>query len=727
VNTSRHRPELVGDFDALAASDPRACLLIGFDGCIVGLNAVARRALGLTVGDKLAGASPAPDEVDAYLKLCARSRGPVPRQLEFLSNAGSPVSWLCHGGLATRRDAGTGAVVLRMQNAEAGKSIFGELSSRIDALNAELGWRVRAERDAGHLAAIVSSSTDAIFSKTLDEVVTSWNEGAERMFGFAASDIVGESALQLIPEEKRAEEQALMAQLEAGENPPPTDTVRCTRDGRLIDVSVTTSPIRDGAGDVVGVSKIVRDISARKRDEDALRAAHATFRQLVENSPFGVYAVDADFRLVQVSKGAQKVFENVRPLIGRDFADVLRVIWPEPSASEFLGRFRHTLETGEPYREPSTVAIRHDTRQVETYDWQIERIVMPDGRYGVVCHFYDLSERQRFEAALRESEKRFRGTFENVSVGIAHVGVDGEWLEVNERLCEIAGLTNDDMRRRTLESIIHPDDRALARERLAGLLAGDLASFQIEQRYCRADGTLVWVDDSVDLQRDDQGNPLYFIHVIRDITQQVAALDHQKFLMRELSHRSKNQLAVVQAIATQTARNAASVDEFRNVFARRMRGLSVSVDLLVKGGWAGVSLSELVRGQLEAFFDKNNRLTSEGPDVTVDTGAAEALGLALHELATNCVKYGAWSAGGSVTVQWDFEATGTDQADLHLSWVERGGPRVDEPERRGFGRTVIEDMVAQRLDAEVALTYAQMGVEWRLRVPGSRCASWKRG
>ena len=175
------------------------------------------------------------------------------------------------------------------------------------------------------------------------------------------------------------------------------------------------------------------------------------------------------------------------------------------------------------------------------------------------------------------------------------------------------------------------------------------------------------------------------------------------------------------------ARNAASVDEFRNVFARRMRGLSVSVDLLVKGGWAGVSLSELVRGQLEAFFDKNNRLTSEGPDVTVDTGAAEALGLALHELATNCVKYGAWSAGGSVTVQWDFEATGTDQADLHLSWVERGGPRVDEPERRGFGRTVIEDMVAQRLDAEVALTYAQMGVEWRLRVPGSRCASWKRG
>ena len=121
---------------------------------------------------------------------------------------------------------------------------------------------------------------------------------------------------------------------------------------------------------------------------------HNSFKHLVENSPFGIYAVDADFRLSMVSAGAQKVFESVRPLIGRDFADVIRTLWPEPFASEAISIFRRTLETGEPYHAPSTVERRNDIGIVESYDWKTERLVLPDGRPGVVCHFYDLSERQ---------------------------------------------------------------------------------------------------------------------------------------------------------------------------------------------------------------------------------------------------------------------------------------------------------------------------------------------
>src|SRR4029079_6786916 len=135
-------------------------------------------------------------------------------------------------------------------------------------------------------------------------------------------------------------------------------------------------------------------------------AAHDTFHHLVQQSPFGVYVVDADFRLVQVSAGAQKVFENVRPLLGRQFADVLRVLWPEPFATEAIGIFQRTLETGEPYHAPSTVARRQDIGAVESYDWKIERLTLPDGRFGVVFHVYDLSERQRYETALREADRR---------------------------------------------------------------------------------------------------------------------------------------------------------------------------------------------------------------------------------------------------------------------------------------------------------------------------------
>jgi len=143
------------------------------------------------------------------------------------------------------------------------------------------------------------------------------------------------------------------------------------------------------------------DITERKIAEAQLRVAHGTFRHLVDRSPFGIYAVDADFRLVQVSDGAQKVFENVRPLIGRDFAEVLRFIWPEPFAAEAIERFRHTLATGESHHAQSTVGRRADIGTTETYDRKIERVTLPDGRLGVVCHFYDLSDRQRHEEHIK--------------------------------------------------------------------------------------------------------------------------------------------------------------------------------------------------------------------------------------------------------------------------------------------------------------------------------------
>lgn len=147
------------------------------------------------------------------------------------------------------------------------------------------------------------------------------------------------------------------------------------------------------------------DITRQKEAEEALRRSGEIFEHLVRNSPLGLYAVDADFRLALVSQGAQEVFKNVRPSIGRDFGEIMRMIWEEPFASEATRLFRHTLATGEPYHAPSTVERREDLGEVESYDWKIERVNLPDGRPGVVCHFYDLSEHQRLEADL---ERRVR-------------------------------------------------------------------------------------------------------------------------------------------------------------------------------------------------------------------------------------------------------------------------------------------------------------------------------
>ena len=136
------------------------------------------------------------------------------------------------------------------------------------------------------------------------------------------------------------------------------------------------------------------------RAEERLHVAHDTFRNLIDRSPFGTYIVDADFRMIQMSEGVQKAFGVLRPLIGQDFAAVVHAVWPDPFASEIIARFRHTLTTGEPYKA-ITNEHRADIEATEAYDWKIERINLPDGRLGVVCHFYDLTEKQQREDHIK--------------------------------------------------------------------------------------------------------------------------------------------------------------------------------------------------------------------------------------------------------------------------------------------------------------------------------------
>jgi len=229
-----------------------------------------------------------------------------------------------------------------------------------------------------------------------------------------------------------------------------------TKNGREVIVSARHQMIADADGHNY-VLETNRDMTESKRVEEDLRAAHDTFRHLVEQSPFGVYVVNADFRLVQVSAGAQKVFQNVRPLLGRDFADVLRRIWPEPFAGEAIGLFRHTLETGEPYHAPSTIERRRDSGELEAYDWKIERLMLPDGRWGVVCHFYDLSERQRYEELQRESEARFRTLADNISQLAWMTDERGGFFWYNRRWFNYTGTTLEEMRGWGWQKVHHPD------------------------------------------------------------------------------------------------------------------------------------------------------------------------------------------------------------------------------------------------------------------------------
>jgi two-component sensor histidine kinase len=199
--------------------------------------------------------------------------------------------------------------------------------------------------------------------------------------------------------------------------------------------------------------------------------------------------------------------------------------------------------------------------------------------------------------------------------------------------------------------------------------------------------------------------------------QRRAAENEIRFLMREVAHRSKNQLTVVGSIAKQTGRGARSLPAFQEAFQKRLQGLARSTDLLIAGGVAGVELGELVRTQIEPFAPGDGaRLEISGPAFRLGNHAAQTLGMAVHELATNAAKYGAFALpGGRLSVGWRVR-----RGKLELTWretVPRLRKRVETP---GFGTQVIERMVGGTLDAEIQRTLHRDGLECRFVMPAEK-------
>lgn len=189
--------------------------------------------------------------------------------------------------------------------------------------------------------------------------------------------------------------------------------------------------------------------------------------------------------------------------------------------------------------------------------------------------------------------------------------------------------------------------------------------------------------------------------------------EHATFLMRELAHRAKNQLAVIKGMALQTSRQSASVADFIAQFDQRIQGLSQSQDVLLRQNWRGAWLSELVHAHL-GLFGIDHRVSIKGPNVFLDATAVQNVGFALHELATNAFKHGSLSAAaGIVTISW----TVTEGGDVILEWIEQGGPGGHRAITQGFGHRVITELVPRSLKGIARLEFAPAGVRWRLEIP----------
>jgi len=266
------------------------------------------------------------------------------------------------------------------------------------------------------------------------------------------------------------------------------------------------------------------DITGRQQAEEALRQRTAQFETLLNEAPVGVLLIDGDFRISQANPVARRVWPAMPELIGRNFDEFMHILWPKALADEIVEQYRHTLATGKPFVVPELVEERIDQGRKEYYEWQINRIPLPDGGYGVVCYFRDISERVLSQQKIRESEERLRLAAEAAHFGMYDRDMHGAYIHISGQLKQILGYEPYmPLDHAQIMSHMHPDDRlagAAAFQRACDP-AGD-GRIAAEQRIVRRDGAVRWIA-TVGRVLFEDGAPRRSIGFWIDITQRKAA------------------------------------------------------------------------------------------------------------------------------------------------------------------------------------------------------------
>jgi PAS domain S-box-containing protein len=330
----------------------------------------------------------------------------------------------------------------------------------------------------------------------------------------------------------------------------------------------------------------------------------------------------------------------------------------------------------------------------------------------------DLTTRKQAEQELEASKDRLQLAFDAARLGWWQYDPPRRMGWGDARFKEIFDVTADEIPIEDLIKRVHPDDaERFWADREAALDPADPKPYAHEYRIVRRDGAVRWVEGHGLAYFVGAGRERWAVSLggtVQDITERKEREEKEHLLMREINHRAKNMLSVVDAIAHQTATR--SPEDFVERFSARVQALSANQDLLVQSEWKGIELADLVRAQLAHLADLiGARIAVQGPRRRLNPAAAQAIGLALHELATNAGKYGALSTDtGHVDVSW-----GSDGDTLTMSWSERRGPPVSVPTRRGFGTIVMEAMAERSVGGNVDLDYAPSGVTWRLTCPAA--------
>jgi len=289
---------------------------------------------------------------------------------------------------------------------------------------------------------------------------------------------------------------------------------------------------------------LIGDITDRKQAEDTVRRRSAQYETLLNRAPLGVYTIDSEFRILDVSPTALPVFGNIPDLIGRDLNEVMHILWPGDYADEVVRIFRHTLETGEPYQTTESVHHRRDRDLKEFYEWRIDRIPLPQPGYGVVCYFRDISRFVHARQTIADSQERLRLATEAAELGIWRWHLDEDRVTwENDRPYEIFDRRREDGPIKAAEfraKVIHPEDAQIFEQAISEMLQTGTPLF-FQGRINRRDGSTGWIELTGRLERRADSSPWRVLGTVLDISQRKKT--------EELMHQHRNRFDIVAKIA----------------------------------------------------------------------------------------------------------------------------------------------------------------------------------
>jgi two-component system CheB/CheR fusion protein len=435
------------------------------------------------------------------------------------------------------------------------------------------------------------------------------------------------------------------------------------------------------------------------------------WRAFANALPAAIYMTDAAGRITFYNEAAAEMW-GCHPEIGKsEWCGSWKLYWADgtPLPHDECP-MAVTLKTGKPVRGVEAVAERPDGTRVPFMPYPTPVRDASGKLVGAVNMLIDLTDRVR----ANQIRLHLASIVESSDDAIISKDFDGIITSWNKGAQQIFGYTPDEVIGKPVTVLMPPDRFDEEMDILGRIRRGErIDHYETIRR--RKDGKLLDISLTVSPMRNAEGRIIGASKVARDITERKHAEARQTLLTRELHHRTKNLFAVVQAVVSRSFAGKRTVDEAEAAVLDRLHSLAQTHMLLLEREWKGTDLLELVRHEMRPF---TGRVSVTGPTVILNPQAAQNFALALHELTTNAAKYGALSvASGHVSIEWSVDPPGEGVMPgdrFTFQWQERGGPAITKPAQKGFGSTVLEQVMSQYADLEPRIDFARDGLTYRV-------------